>query len=216
MMSFASLASRFTCALPCQAPQAAKALCLAILERTTYIAPRCTSGDGRNIPASLSSARLRGLDYRWWMLSLTTQLTVRCRRFCTRPCISDFGIGQRGPMRMRRAGFHASLPHTRSDSGPRSSPWPQSFLCPSQQGEVFMPINKCFHGVYIPEGESRAPYCQICTPGGPAETRAVVLPRSSSDPLTTADRVMANKRPRMAAVQNAGARFTYAQMSAVT
>jgi hypothetical protein len=57
-----------------------------------------------------------------------------------------------------------------------------------------MPINKCQHGVYIPEGESRAPYCQICTPGGPTDTRAVVLPRSSSDPLTTAGRVMANKR----------------------
>lgn len=56
--------------------------------------------------------------------------------------------------------------------------------------------NFCSHHVYIPEGESRAPYCQICTPGGPAETRAVVLPRSSSDPLTTADRVMANKRPQ--------------------
>lgn len=57
-----------------------------------------------------------------------------------------------------------------------------------------MPITKCDHGVYIPEGESRAPYCQICQPGGPAETRAVVLPRSSADPLTTAGRVMANTR----------------------
>jgi predicted RNA-binding Zn-ribbon protein involved in translation (DUF1610 family) len=56
-----------------------------------------------------------------------------------------------------------------------------------------MPINKCQHGVYIPEGESRAPYCQICTPGGPTDTRAVVLPRSSSDPLSHAGRVMANK-----------------------
>lgn len=59
-----------------------------------------------------------------------------------------------------------------------------------------MPINKCQHGVYIPEGESHAPYCQICTPGGPTDTKDVVLPRSSSDPLSSAGRVMANKRQR--------------------
>jgi hypothetical protein len=53
---------------------------------------------------------------------------------------------------------------------------------------------KCIHGIYISEGESRALYCQICTPGGPTDTRAVVLPRSSSDPLTTAGRVMGNNR----------------------
>lgn len=57
-----------------------------------------------------------------------------------------------------------------------------------------MPINKCAHGVYVPQGEERAPYCQVCTPGGPANTQPVVLPRSSADSLSNAGRVMANKR----------------------
>jgi predicted RNA-binding Zn-ribbon protein involved in translation (DUF1610 family) len=56
-----------------------------------------------------------------------------------------------------------------------------------------MPITKCSHGVYIPEGESQALYCRLCVPDGPTDTKDVVLPRSSGDPLTTAGRVMANK-----------------------
>jgi hypothetical protein len=57
---------------------------------------------------------------------------------------------------------------------------------------AFMPIRKCEHSVYIPEGETRALYCTYCTPGGPADTKEVVLPRSSGDALSNADRVMAN------------------------
>ena len=56
-----------------------------------------------------------------------------------------------------------------------------------------MAINKCIHGVYIPKGELLAPYCQQCTPGGPRDQRAVVLPRSSGDALSTAGRTQANK-----------------------
>jgi hypothetical protein len=26
-------------------------------------------------------------------------------------------------------------------------------------------MTKCSHGVYIPDGDSKARYCQICTPG---------------------------------------------------
>jgi hypothetical protein len=57
-----------------------------------------------------------------------------------------------------------------------------------------MPINKCQHGVYVPDGESQAPYCQLCTPGGPTNTKDVVLPRSSGDPLDEAGRAYANTR----------------------
>ena len=53
-------------------------------------------------------------------------------------------------------------------------------------------IPKCEHGVYVPKGEDRAPYCQICSPDGPKIQRAVVLPRSSGAPLSTADRTLAN------------------------
>jgi predicted RNA-binding Zn-ribbon protein involved in translation (DUF1610 family) len=54
-------------------------------------------------------------------------------------------------------------------------------------------IHRCPHGVYIPAGEVTAPYCSYCSPGGPANQRDVVLPRSSADPLNAADRVYANK-----------------------
>lgn len=55
-------------------------------------------------------------------------------------------------------------------------------------------ISRCQHGVYIPAGEVRAPYCSYCSPGGPANQREeVVLPRSSGDPLNTSSRVAANK-----------------------
>jgi hypothetical protein len=57
-----------------------------------------------------------------------------------------------------------------------------------------MPINKCQHGVYVPEGETRAFYCSYCTPGGPADMKDVVLPRSSSAPLDEAGRAFANTR----------------------
>lgn len=53
-------------------------------------------------------------------------------------------------------------------------------------------MRRCPHGVYIPKGELLAPYCQQCTPGGPRDQRAVVLPRSS-DPLSNAGRLQANK-----------------------
>ncbi|HEY2390276.1 MAG TPA: hypothetical protein VGK22_03810 [Candidatus Angelobacter sp.] len=55
-----------------------------------------------------------------------------------------------------------------------------------------MPINKCEHGIYISEGETHALYCSYCTPGGPAHTKDVVLPRSSGDVLSNSDRVTAN------------------------
>jgi predicted RNA-binding Zn-ribbon protein involved in translation (DUF1610 family) len=55
-----------------------------------------------------------------------------------------------------------------------------------------MPIRKCEHSVYISEGESRALYCRICTPGGPTNTKDVVLPRSSAISLSNAGRMMAN------------------------
>jgi predicted RNA-binding Zn-ribbon protein involved in translation (DUF1610 family) len=98
-------------------------------------------------------------------------------------------------MRTRRAGFHASLPRPRLPIGAATHPAaPIVFLRHVTAMRVFVPINKCQHGVYVPEGESRAPYCQVCTPGGPTDTKDVVLPRSSSDPLSSAGRVMANKR----------------------
>jgi Zn ribbon nucleic-acid-binding protein len=53
-------------------------------------------------------------------------------------------------------------------------------------------IAKCEHGVYIGKGETRALYCWLCTPGGPVETRDVVLPVNSSIPLDVY-RTMANK-----------------------
>jgi hypothetical protein len=57
-----------------------------------------------------------------------------------------------------------------------------------------MPIQKCSHGSYIPEGESQALYCRLCVPDGPTNTKDVVLPRSSSDPLDEAGRTYANNR----------------------
>src|SRR5258708_1403740 len=56
-----------------------------------------------------------------------------------------------------------------------------------------MPISKCEHSVYIPQGETRAIYCRICTPDGPTNTKDVVLPRSSNDCLDENTRVFANK-----------------------
>lgn len=53
-------------------------------------------------------------------------------------------------------------------------------------------MRRCEHGVYIPAGELKAPYCSSCTPGGPTNQRDVVLPRSSDDPLSTSGRVNAN------------------------
>ena len=45
-------------------------------------------------------------------------------------------------------------------------------------------LRRCEHGVYISAGQSRAQYCQQCSPDGPAfTTRDVVLPRSSSDTM---------------------------------
>jgi hypothetical protein len=55
-------------------------------------------------------------------------------------------------------------------------------------------ISKCEHGVYIPQGETRAPYCQLCSPDGPKQTRDVVLPRNTSVALGQDEgRVYANK-----------------------
>lgn len=56
-------------------------------------------------------------------------------------------------------------------------------------------MRRCEHGVYIPAGEVTAIYCTWCgTPGGPADQRDVVLPRSSGDSLNVTDRVYANKQ----------------------
>ena len=109
------------------------------------------------------------------------------------------------------------MPHALSPLGPVYSrlpapDFPLTRMCPSMARQipfpvvaapsvtkplapnrVHAPIRKCEHGVYIPEGEDRAPYCQLCTPGGPANTKPVVLPRSSADPLSTAGRVQANR-----------------------
>ncbi len=59
-------------------------------------------------------------------------------------------------------------------------------------------IPRCVHGVYIGSGESRAQYCQQCSPDGPSfRTRDVVLPRSSGDPLDHAGLYANNKSPRV-------------------
>lgn len=54
-------------------------------------------------------------------------------------------------------------------------------------------MRRCEHGVYIPAGEVTAIYCSFCSPGGPANQRDVVLPRSCGDSLNVTDRVYANK-----------------------
>lgn len=63
-------------------------------------------------------------------------------------------------------------------------------------------MSRCEHGVYIPAGEVIAPYCQLCSPGGPSNQRDVVLPRSSGDPLNVnAQGQRANKRNGVACPQ---------------
>lgn len=121
---------------------------------------------------------------------------------------------------MRGAGSHTSLPHARPrfTSRPRllAFTWPPFLPFTAARLNMSRPIpypvistptaillvpnkftaptlRKCKHSVYWPAGEPTNPYCQICTPGGPRDQRAVVLPRSSADPLTTAGRMMANK-----------------------
>jgi len=49
-------------------------------------------------------------------------------------------------------------------------------------------IPKCEHGQYIGASDTIAYYCRLCWPAGqPPRTKAVILPRSSSDPLRVPD-----------------------------
>ena len=57
---------------------------------------------------------------------------------------------------------------------------------------------RCPHSVYmagVNHGSTKSPYCSFCSPGGPKfETRDVVLPRSSNDPLE-AKEIRAHSHP---------------------
>ena len=39
-------------------------------------------------------------------------------------------------------------------------------------------MRRCEHSVYIPKGSEKALYCSFCNPGGPKNTRDIVLPIS--------------------------------------
>ena len=62
-------------------------------------------------------------------------------------------------------------------------------------GKDCRPLPRCEHGVYVCSGSplGKSLYCSFCTPLGPYDTKDVVLPRSSGDPLTTAGRLLANR-----------------------
>lgn len=56
-------------------------------------------------------------------------------------------------------------------------------------------MQRCAHGVYLPSWavDGANPYCSCCSNfGNVTDEKEVVLPRRTSDPLTTADHVRAN------------------------
>jgi Zn ribbon nucleic-acid-binding protein len=56
-------------------------------------------------------------------------------------------------------------------------------------------MQRCSHGIYLPKWatDGANPYCSGCSNFGTVvDAKEVVLPRSSSDPLTNADHIRAN------------------------
>lgn len=97
----------------------------------------------------------------------------------------------------------ASLPRIEVRSLPARSWIVGSYSIAIAAAPLFYPLhgsqslmNRCEHSVYLPAWakDGKSPYCSCCNSTGliPDEKANLELPRSSSDPLTTSDRVMAN------------------------